>query len=89
VSKNVFSNKSTVLIQVPFDEGKGLYDLTIYNSAGEQIKKIDLGSTEGIPYKTYAWDGKNKYGDLCASGVYVIYLTKPLSTKLARILFIR
>jgi flagellar hook assembly protein FlgD len=74
---------------VAFDEGAGLYDLTIYNSAGEQIKKIDLGSIEGASYKTYSWDGKNKYGDLCASGVYVIYLAKPMSTKLARVLFIR
>ena len=37
----------------------------------------------------YQWDGKNKYSDICADGVYIFYLIEPFSRKYKRILLVR
>ena len=39
--------------------------------------------------KIYSWDGTNKYGDACASGVYILYLIEPFDRKVKRILLVR
>jgi flagellar hook assembly protein FlgD len=67
----------------------GNYNLSIYNSAGENIKNIISGSIDSSLDQYFTWDGKNKYGATCASGVYIIYATEPLRRRLARVVFIR
>jgi hypothetical protein len=66
----------------------GHYDLTIYNSAGEHIKTMDSMYLDSAFSKTYSWDGTNTFGNKCASGVYVIYLTEPVKRLLGRVVLI-
>ncbi len=88
VDKNIFqTGQSPVTITFCRPNG-GNYSLRIYNSAGEHIKTLSDGyfPPSGEP-QSYPWDGKNKYGDTCASGVYIIYLATPDEKKLSRVLW--
>jgi sugar lactone lactonase YvrE len=67
----------------------GQYGLRIYNSAGEHIKTLDSKQLSGPLSQWYSWDGKNKYGNTCASGVYIIYLEEPFGTQTKRIMLVR
>jgi len=89
ISKNVFTSNSPVSISVSINQYPGIYDLTIYNSAGENIKNLDHQQLTAAFSKIYAWDGRNKFGDKCASGTYVVYLTEPFTRKLGRVLLIK
>jgi flagellar hook assembly protein FlgD len=77
-----------VSITVSINEYPGSYALKVYNSAGEHIKTIDEDQLSSPLSRTYPWDGTNKYGDKCATGVYVIYLIEPLKRKLARVILV-
>jgi hypothetical protein len=61
----------------------------VYNTAGEHIKTIDSQHLNAPVSQFYTWDGTNKYGNACASGVYVLYLIEPFDRKLKRILLVR
>ncbi len=89
VSKNVFSSSDPVSIFVEYDRYPGNYSLGIYNSAGEHIKGLDEQYLDGPIAASYQWDGKNKFGDPCASGVYVLYLVEPYSRKVKRVLLLK
>jgi flagellar hook assembly protein FlgD len=67
----------------------GEYGLRIYNSAGEHIKTLDDQQLTAPVSQWYSWDGKNKYGNPCASGVYIFYLVEPYSVKTKKILLVR
>ena len=67
----------------------GAYSLRIYNSAGEHIKTLDEGSLNAPLHQTYTWDGTNKMGDPCASGLYFFYLVEPNALKTKRIILLR
>lgn len=88
VSKNVFTPASPVSLYVEYNAGSGNYELVIYNSAGEYIKTLDSRQITTPFRQSYQWDGTNRYGDTCASGVYVFYLVEPFSTKSKRIILI-
>ncbi len=91
VSENAYipSADNPVSIYVAYSSFPGEYDLWIYNSAGEQIKTLDHQELSGPLNQSYTWDGTNKYGDKCASGVYIFYLVEPFSQKMKRIALIR
>ena len=88
VDKNILRTGDSVSIFVNYTNYPGQYDLRIYNSAGEHIKTLDSQQLSAPVSQWYSWDGKNKYGDPCASGVYILYLIEPYSAKLKRILMI-
>jgi len=91
VCKNVYNVTvdGTVCITIGTGEFPGLMELKIYNSAGEHIKTIFNQYLNGpLPPTTYYWDGTNKYGQKVASGVYIVYLIKPYSRLLARLVVI-
>ena len=50
----------------------GAVKLYIYNVAGELVRTIDEGTKTGGFYYYVEWDGKNKDGASCASGVYFL-----------------
>jgi len=50
----------------------GAVKLYIYNIAGELVRTIDEGTKTGGFYYYVEWDGKNKDGASCASGVYFL-----------------
>ncbi len=89
VSQNLFHPpQESVSIQVQYSLYPGPYELRIYNSVGEHIKTLDEGNLSAPISMNYQWDGKNKYGDTCASGVYIFYLIEPFSQKAKRIILI-
>ena len=88
VTKNVLRSGESVSIFVNYTAYPGEYDLLIYNSAGEHIKTLDSQPLTGPVSQWYSWDGKNKYNDECASGVYLIHVIEPYSAKTKRILLI-
>jgi hypothetical protein len=91
VYKNVLnlSTEQDVAIYVQCNQYPGDYSLWVFNSAGEHIRTLDSKVLTGPISQTYLWDGKNKYGELCASGVYVFYLVEPSARKIKRILLTR
>jgi hypothetical protein len=90
VSQNAFTpSQQSVSIYVAYSEFPGNYSLNVYNTAGEHIKTLDSQYLTAPLSASYDWDGTNKYGDQCASGMYIFYLSEPFSTKLKRVLLIR
>jgi len=89
VGKNVFNTSyETLPINVTVRDAPGNYGLYIFNSAGEHIKTLDEKTLTGPYANSYNWDGTNKYGAHCASGIYIIYLVEPLKTVKARVVLI-
>ncbi len=90
VSQNILRPSGPpVSIYVNYTVTGGTYGLWIYNSAGEHIRTLAYQQLSGPVSQWYSWDGKNKYGDDCASGVYIFYLEEPLSVKKKKILLVR
>jgi hypothetical protein len=69
--------------------GEGIYSLKVYNSAGELVKVLRDVRNQSGTYEDVQWDGKNKYNEPCASGVYIFYYTTRYQTRLARLLLLR
>lgn len=90
VNQNQFNPANgPVSINVQYSQYPGNYAVWIYNSAGEHVRTLDSQTLNGPVTQWYLWDGKNKYGADCASGVYLIYLEEPFDRKQKRILLIR
>jgi hypothetical protein len=90
VYKNVFRPSSgPVTIFVEYYGIYGQYDLRIYNTAGEHIKTLDSRTLSGPVSQYYSWDGTNKYGEACASGVYIIYLIEPFNYRYKKVILVR
>lgn len=89
LDKNVFSPSNPVSISIYYTAYPGLFELCIYNSAGELVKILDSQQLAAPLRQNYTWDGTNKYGDPCASGVYVIYAIEPYGRKLKRVILVR
>ena len=93
VNKNIFSlgKDKEVTITIGYNKFPGPYGLSIYNTAGEHIRDVVpqnqlLGP---INNKVYTWDGKNKSGSPCASGVYILYLVEPFDRKVKRLILVQ
>jgi flagellar hook assembly protein FlgD len=89
VDRNVFNPATdSVSIFVEYTKFPGDYSMRIYNSAGEHIKTLSSKTLNEPVSESYVWDGKNKYGDTCASGVYILYLIEPFDRKIKRVLMV-
>lgn len=88
VSKNLFVSSDSVSIFVDYTKIPGDYGLYIYNSAGEHIKTLDSQHLTAPISQSYHWDGTNKNGNTCASGVYILYLIEPFDRKIKKVLFL-
>ncbi len=90
ISKNAFfPSNGPVSIYVSYCKYPGDYSLKVYNSAGEHVKTLDERHLEAPVVASYLWDGRNKYGDPCASGVYILYLVEPYDRETKRVLLLR
>ena len=92
ICQNVFhvSTDGQVCITIATDEFPGPLELKVYNSAGEHIKdlyKVYLNAP--LAPTTVNWDGRNKYGQKVASGVYLLYLIKPYGRLMGRLVVIQ
>ena len=65
--------------------------MTVYNSAGELINsKMAPLQQVAAPFDAwYYWDGTNNSGNQVASGIYIIEVTEPYGTHLARVALIK
>ncbi len=77
LSHNVYEPKSMTQLLVPSIQvpAQSQVRINIYNIAGELVKKHvdEFFAEEGI-YYLKGWDGKDKNGNLVASGVYIFAL---------------
>jgi hypothetical protein len=90
VSKNAFhSGQEAVSIRVATSQFPGGYSLMVYNSAGERVRNLDDRKLTEPFRHSYLWDGSNEYGEKCASGIYLFYLTAPNGVRTARVILIR
>ena len=53
---------------------EGAATLSVYNSAGELVQRLWGGILPVGVVERVMWNGKNQYGDSCASGVYLLRL---------------
>ncbi|HJT24937.1 MAG TPA: hypothetical protein VJ873_10185 [bacterium] len=90
VSKNILRpGQGDALIHVEDCGYPGRCSLVIFNSAGEHIRTLDdrqVGMGFGADY---SWDGKDKYAETCASGVYILRLTLPSGVRIKRLILVR
>ena len=72
---------------------EGLATITIYNSAGQLVKELDLGYQKTGSYlsrdKAAYWDGRNEAGDAVSSGVYFYTLSTPDFIQTKKLIIIR
>lgn len=63
--------------------------VTIYNSAGELVKLLSDKTypTGSVDY--FYWDGRNDFGELVASGIYLIHVNNRFFIHTARIAVLR
>jgi hypothetical protein len=88
ISKNLFTSNSPILVSVSIYQAYGLFSLKVYNSAGEYITTLDEKELSQPLNKIYSWDGTNKYGKKCSSGVYIIYMASSIGCEISRVVFI-
>jgi hypothetical protein len=90
VNRNAFfPGTSPLSMNVKYCDVPGHYSLRVYNSAGEYIKTVDERELT-IPFSgTVYWDGNNRYGGPCTSGVYVLHLSEPYGIKVKKVVLIR
>ena len=68
----------------------GNYSLMIYNSAGEKVRTLASPRYQNSAvFEWYAWDGRNDYGEMCASGVYIIYANESFEHKIKKVLLVK
>ena len=89
ISENVF-NPTTIqraaINYTIFSDGK--VTIKIYTMIGELVKKlIDRDDTAGT--YTENWDGKNKHGDMVASGIYLVHIQAPGIDKVKKIAVVK
>jgi flagellar hook assembly protein FlgD len=72
---NPFSTSTRFAYTLTGGETPEVFDIQIYTITGKLVKVIDLleqGEVrQGYNLTTYAWDGRDDFGDLLANGVYV------------------
>jgi hypothetical protein len=89
VSQNLFRpSQGPVSIFISTPNYPGNLNLTVYNTAGEHIRTL-IDGTLSDPTTFTSWDGKNKYGDPCASGVYIFYLVEAYESQLKKVVLVR
>ncbi|MFA6978580.1 MAG: S8 family serine peptidase [Ignavibacteriaceae bacterium] len=64
---NPFNLSTTIQYGIP---AKTAGKIVIYNILGQQVRTFDLGEREAGRYKIM-WDGKNNYGSVISTGVYI------------------
>jgi hypothetical protein len=92
INKNIFKPAldGSVSMYVGYSKYPGDFSMMVYNTAGEAITQlVPPQKVTTAVAQSYFWDGKNKDGQACASGVYLIYLVEPYDRKLRRLILLR
>ncbi len=72
VKKNVFIPSKGEVSLIEVKGPQGVYEVKIYDDMGRLVKTIAEGNYSG---GLFTWDGKNPYGRVMPSGVYVLYVS--------------
>jgi flagellar hook assembly protein FlgD len=67
----------------------GDYKMKIYNSAGEFINDLGLGTPTAGTSHSFSWNGTDAAGGPCASGVYIIYYRNLFGAHMAKVILLR
>jgi hypothetical protein len=90
VSKNLFSvSADPIPLSIELTHCGGPYQISVYNTAGEQVRILGAVASQLPGLIPIEWDGTNEFGELVASGVYIIRLTVSSETKIAKVALIR
>jgi hypothetical protein len=90
VYKNVFHpSVEPVSMYVGYTRYPGPISLEVFNTAGENVKTIFSENISAPIFRPLSWDGRNKYGEFCASGIYIFVLTEPFDRKTKKVILIR
>jgi hypothetical protein len=76
-------------MHVAYSRYPGFLSLEVFNSAGEKVQTIFSETISAPILRFFSWDGRNKYGEICASGIYIFVLTEPYDRKIKKVLLIR
>ena len=82
---NPFNPTTTIQYEIPYDHH---VKLVIYDILGRKIAVLQNGIMNAGIHEA-KWDGKNEYGDLTGSGVYVYKLTAGDHIAQGKVLFLR
>ena len=82
---NPFNPTTTIQYEIPFDTH---VKLVIYDILGRKIAVLQNGIISAGVHEA-KWDGKNKYGELTGSGVYVYQLITGDHKAQGKVLFLR
>lgn len=86
---NPFNPGTTIKFETPeTSPGRHKITLAIYNSLGQEVKKLYDGFIEGGAHEIY-WDGRDKRGKPAASGQYFVRLQGKDSVKTVRMILVR
>lgn len=72
---NPFSTSCRFVYTLTGNEKPYQFDIEIYTITGRLVKTIDLLATNDVHFgqniTTFAWDGRDEFGDLLANGTYI------------------
>jgi hypothetical protein len=82
---NPFNPTTTISFTLPIS---GNTTLTIYNAAGQKVRTLISGNqTTGI--HSVLWDGKDDFGKLVSSGVYIVRLSMGKYSDIRKMMLVR
>lgn len=77
VSENVFNPLQSQRAAISYTiYSEGNVAINIYTMLGELVKKL-VSRYHTVNSYTENWDGKNKHGDIVASGIYLVHIQGP------------
>jgi hypothetical protein len=82
---NPFNSSVTVGYGIPFD---GQYDIAIYDILGREVRSLGDGFFRAGPGRI-TWDGKDRFRNPVASGVYFVRLQGPESSASTKVFMLK
>ncbi|MFC1537887.1 FlgD immunoglobulin-like domain containing protein [Candidatus Latescibacterota bacterium] len=84
---NPFNPTTTIEYAIPAD-GAGHVELVIYNINGQKVRTL-VSETKEAGYYNVVWDGRNDYGEMSSSGLYLFRIVSGSFSKVERMTFMK
>lgn len=85
---NPFSKVINLSISL-MEKFSSVYEISIYNTAGDLVKTLDLTEFLKLDSMTLQWDGTDNYGNLVSNGIYLIVIKTTNETKTLKVILNR
>ena len=83
------NNKRDLMCKIDLSLSRsGTYQLSIYNSKGQLVKKLMDVKSEPGRFST-SWDGKDMNNSIVSTGIYFVKLTSPEETKTCKMTIVK